>query len=60
MSKPVLIFNIIVTVLLAIGVGVIITGAYLDNETLVHIGLFGSLFVYGITFLVRSWSDGNV
>lgn len=57
MNKPLLIFNIIVTVLLVSGLGIIITGSVLNNEPLVHIGLFGSLFVYSITLLVRMWSD---
>ena len=60
MSKPLLIFNIIVTILLAVGLGIIITGSYLDNEALVHIGLFSSLFVFGVSGLVRMWSDDNV
>lgn len=60
MNKPLLIFNIIVTALLFIGLGIIITGSVLDNELLVYIGLFGTMLVYGITLLVRMWSDDNV
>lgn len=54
MNKPLLIVNIIITVLLVIGLGVLITGCYLDNELLVHIGLFGALFVYSISLLIRT------
>lgn len=54
-----LIINIIITILLIINLGVLIAGIYLDNETLIYIGLFSSLFIYGIPKLIGGKYETN-
>lgn len=54
-----LILNIIITILLIINLGVLIAGIYLDNETLIYIGLFSSLFIYGKSLLIRVLMEDN-